>query len=206
MFISSDERVKECICPLKDLLPKLDKINFVSYDRIDKQTGNCDAGIIAQELAQVFPKMVYVRDDYLPNIQQEAEYTLTEEDNVSIKLINTIPLKEKDTILCIITGALGKEYYRATIMHATDVSITINKWINYNPDDKLFLHGTRVDDYHRVDIGQIGVLGAACAKELYHMVKCQAETIATLQAANAATSSQLAALKKQIDDLSARLS
>jgi len=190
IFISSDERIKECICPLKDLLPKLDQINFVSYDRIDKQAGNCDAGIIAQELAQVFPKMVYVRDDYLPNIQQEAEYTLTEEDNVSIKLTNT--LKEKESILCIITAASGKEYYRATIMHATNVSITIKKWMNYTPTDKLFLHGTRVDDYHRVDIGQIGVLGAACAKELYQVVKCQAETIA--------------ALKKQIDDLSARLS
>jgi uncharacterized coiled-coil protein SlyX len=45
------------------------------------------------------------------------------------------------------------------------------------------------------------------------MVKCQAETIAALngtcaalQAANATTSSQLAMLQKQIDDLSARLS
>jgi len=199
IFISSDERIKECICPLKDLLPKLDQINFVSYDRIDKQAGNCDAGIIAQELAQVFPKMVYVRDDYLPNIQQEAEYTLTEEDNVSIKLTNTIPLKEKESILCIITASSGKEYYRATIMHATNVSITIKKWMNYTPTDKLFLHGTRVDDYHRVDIGQVGVLGAACAKELYHMVKCQAETIASLNGT-------CAALKKQIDDLSAHLS
>jgi len=56
-----------------------------------------------------------------------------------------------------------------------------------------------VDDYHSVDIAQIGVLGAACAKELHQMVKCQAETIATLNGT-------CAALKKQIDDLSARLS
>ena len=77
-------------------------------------------------------------------------------------------------------------------MNAKEDSIEIKKWMNYTPTDILFLHGTKVNNYPAVNIGQIGVLGAACAKELYHMVKCQAETIA--------------ALKKQIDDLSARLS
>ena len=84
-------------------------------------------------------------------------------------------------------------------MKATNDSIEINKWMNYNPTDELFLHGTKVDNYPAVNIGQIGVLGAACAKELHQMVKCQAETIAALNGT-------CAVLKKQIDDLSARLS
>jgi hypothetical protein len=133
------------------------------------------------------------------------------DDIVSIQMTNT--LKEKDDILCLIKNTTRTQPYFATIINATKGSIEIKKWEEYSPTDELFLHGTRVDDFHKVDIGQIGVLGAACAKELYHMVKCQAETIdllngtcAALQAANAATSSQLALLQKQIDDLAARLS
>jgi hypothetical protein len=107
-------------------------------------------------------------------------------------MINTLPLKEKDIVLCLITTTNGTQHYPAEIIHATDVSIEVKKWVNYSTSDEVFLHGTMVDDYHAVDIGQIGILGAACAKELYQMVKCQAETIASL--------------KKQIDDITARLS
>lgn len=212
-FIPSDERIKECICPLKNLLCKLDRINFVSYDRVDKKAGSHEVGIIAQNVLQVFPKMVSLKGGYLPNVQQKIDHTLMADDIVFIRMTNTLPLKEKDIVLCLITATNGTQHYPAEILHATDVSIEVKKWVNYSPSDEVFLHGTMVDDYHTIDIGQIGVLGAACAKELHQIVKCQAETIATLngtcatlQAANAATSSQLAALQKQIDDITARLS
>jgi hypothetical protein len=189
-IISYDECDKECICPLNDLLPKLDQINFVSYDRIDKDAGNCDAGVLAHNIAKVFPNMVYVTDEYLPNIQQPVEHTLMENDLVSVKIANT--LKEKDHVLFLINYASGTQPHFSTVMNATEDSIEINKWMNYTPTDKLFLYGTKVDNYLAVNIGQVGVLGAACAKELYQVVKCQAETIASLQ--------------KQIDDITARLS
>ena len=233
-FLPSDERIKECICPLKNLLPKLDQIDFVSYDRIDKQAGSYEAGIIAQNVIQVFPNMVSLKSGYLPNVQQKIDHTLMADDIVFIRMTNTLPLKENDIVLCLITAENGTQHYPAEILHATDVSIEVKKWINYSPNDEVFLHGIMVDDYHNIDITQIGVLGAACAKELYQVVKCQAETIttlnetcvalqaanaatssqlallngtcATLQAANAATSSQLALLQKQIDDITARLS
>jgi hypothetical protein len=191
-FITYDECDKECICPLNNLLPKLDQINFVSYDRIDKDSKKCDAGVLVQNLANVFPNMVYTRNEYLPNVQQKADYALIENDVVSIKMNNTLPIKEKDSLLCRITNAAGSQPHYSTVMNATESSIEISKWPNYMPSDELFLHGTMVHDYCAVDKGQIGALGAACAKELYQMVKCQAETIAALQ--------------KQIDDITARLS
>lgn len=206
IVISYDECDKECICPLNDLLPKLDQINFVSYDRIDKDAGNCDVGVLAHNIGKVFPNMVYMTDEYLPNVYQKAEHTLIGDDIISIKINNTLPIKEKDSMLFLITKEERKQPHFSTVMNVTEDSIEINKWMNYHPTDELFLHGTRVDDYHMIDRGQVGVLGAACAKELYHMVKCQAETITALQAANAATSSQLSALQKQIDDITARLS
>lgn len=192
VFIPSDERIKECICPLSELLPKLDQINFVSYDRVDKKAGSHEVGILAQNVIQVFPKMVSLKSGYLPNVQQKIDHTLMADDIIFIRMTNTLPLKENDIVLCLITATNGTQHYPAEILHATDVSIEVKKWINYSPSDEVFLHGTMVDDYHTIDIGQIGILGAACAKELYQMVKCQAETITVL--------------KKQIDDLSARLS
>ena len=193
-FISSDERVKECICPLNGLLCKLDQIDFVSYDRIGKNTYKQEVGIIAQNIIKVFPEMVSFTTNYLPNIQQKAEHTLMANDTVFIRLVNALPIKENDNGLFLIThpGGRTKDNHTTTIINATEVSIEINKWIEYSPTDELFVYGTMVEDYHSVDTTQIGVLGAACAKELYHMVKCQAETIASL--------------KKQIDDITARLS
>ena len=205
-FIPSDERIKECICPSKDLLCKLDQINFVSYDRIEKLAESCDVGVVAQNIIKVFPNMVSLKGGYIPNVQQNVEYTLMADDIVFIRMINTLPLKDKDIVLCLITTANGTQHYPAEIIHATDVSIEVKKWVNYSPNDEVFLYGTMVEDFHAVDMTQIGILGAACAKELYQVVKCQAEMIASLQAANAATSSQLAALQKQIDDIAARLS
>ena len=67
------------------------------------------------------------------------------------------------------------------------------------PTDNLFVHGTRVDDYCAVDKGQIGVLGAACAKELYQVVKCQADQIAALNGT-------CASLQQQLNSVLARLS
>lgn len=205
-IISYDECDKECICPLNDLLPKLDQINFVSYDRIDKDAGNCDVGVLAHNIGKVFPNMVYVRDGHLPNVYQKAEHTLIENDIISIKINNTLPIKEKDSMLFLITKEARKQPHFTTVMNVTEDSIEINKWDHYLPTDELLIYGTLVKGYCAVNNGQIGILGAACAKELYHMVKCQAETIAALQAANAATSSQLAALQKQIDDITVRLS
>jgi Chaperone of endosialidase len=213
-FIPSDERIKECICSLKDLLPKLDQIDFVSYDRIGRNTISHEVGVLAQNVANVFPNMVSFTRNQLPNIQQKAEHTLMADDIVFIRLTNTLPLKDNDDVLFHINQPGDRvRNYLTNVIHATDVSIEIKKWGNYSPTDELFIYGTTIDDFHSVDISQIGVLGAACAKELHQLVKCQAETIATLQAANAATSSQLAALngtcaalKKQIDDITARLS
>jgi hypothetical protein len=193
-FIPSDERIKECICPLNELLPKLDQINFVSYDRMGINKICCDVGFIAQNVVKVFPSMVSISEGYLPNIKQKVEHTLMADDIVFIRMINTLPLNENDNVLFNINSP-GENITRShitTIIHATDVSIEINKWINYSPTDELFLYGSNVEDFHSVDATQIGVLGAACVKELYQVVKCQAETIASLQ--------------KQIDDIAARLS
>lgn len=190
-FIPSDERIKECICPVDGLLCKLDQINFVSYDRIDKNASSHDVGIIAQNVLNVFPKMINIKSGYLPNIQQKVDHTLMADDTVFIRIENTLPLKEKDVVLCLITGPNRTQHYPGEIINTTDVSVEIKKWPNYSSTDDLLLYGTMVDDYHVVDIGQIGVLGAACAKELHQVVKCQAETIASLQ--------------KKLDDIVARL-
>jgi hypothetical protein len=200
-FIPSDERIKECICPSKDLLPKLDQINFVEYDMISDNISHQDVGIIAQNVIQVFPKMVSLTSNYLPNILQKAEHTLMADDIVFIRMTNTLPLKENDDVSFHINPSRGdiSMNHSSNIIHATDVSIEIKKWRDYNPNDELLIYGSMIDDYHAVDMTQIGILGAACAKELYHMVKCQAETIASLNGT-------CAALQKQIDDLSARLS
>ena len=64
---SSDIRLKSNIETLLNVLPKLDQIRGVSYKFIDEKYGiGNQVGVIAQEIQQVYPELVFnISDEYL---------------------------------------------------------------------------------------------------------------------------------------------
>ena len=56
--ISSDIRLKERIEPLKDMLPKLMKLNGYTYYLKDHKDTTLQVGVLAQELQKIFPELV----------------------------------------------------------------------------------------------------------------------------------------------------
>ena len=193
-YFASDKRIKQDICPVGCLLSKLDNIEFVSYHRVSEP---CEVGVIAQNVLKVFPTMVVTTSNFIPNIYKESEHSLTSDDRVIIHLTND--LKENTKILLIIPQPNNPKYQiHTTVTNVTPETIEVEKWHNYSETDTICVYGEMIDDFHVVDSKQIGILGAACVKELHQQVKCQADKIAELEASNAL-------LQQQITDILARL-
>jgi len=64
-FSTSDRKFKDNIANITDPLEKIAKINGVSFDWNDKQStfSGHDIGVIAQEVEEVLPEIVTIRDD-----------------------------------------------------------------------------------------------------------------------------------------------
>ena len=62
----------------------------------------------------------------------------------------------------------------------------------------IFVHGEMIEDFHAVDGEQIGILGAACVKELHQYVKCQSEKIAELETTNALFQQQITSILSRL--------
>lgn len=196
-YFPSDKRIKHDICPVSGLLSKLNDLDFVSYISNRLVSESCEVGVIAQDVAHVFPTMVITRNDFIPNIYKESEHSLISDDLVLIHIKND--LKENTRILLIVKRNDSPPYkHHINITNVTSESFDVEKWPNYSQTDIVCVYGEMVDDFQVVDGEQIGILGAACVKELHQQVKCQADKIAGLEAANAQ-------LQQQITDILSRL-
>lgn len=181
-YILSDNRIKECICDVHGLLDKLDKINFVSYNLKGNPNSSYDVGVIAQNVAEIFPSMILYRPEYIPSVNKQIVHTSID-DIISITLDNASSIfNVNDNILLIKQNdKLQEKSIQTKITVVNDNSIEIAKWSDYSSDDIITLYGKKVDDLHLVDKTQISILGAACAKELYQIVQEQSRMIKVLQ-------------------------
>lgn len=198
-YFPSDKRIKHDICPVGGLLSKLNELEFVSYcsNYHNHGSDSCEVGVIAQDVAQVFPTMVTTRRDFVPNIYKDGEHFIVSDDIIRISIKNSL---KENTVVSLITkrqDCLPYKIYK-NITNVTSESFDVEKWPNYSQTDIVCVYGEMVDDFHVVDGEQIGILGAACVKELHQQVKCQADKIAELEASNTL-------LQQQITDILTRL-
>lgn len=197
-YFPSDKRIKHDICSVSGLLSKLNDLEFVSYcSNHSHGDGSCEVGVIAQDVAEVFPTMVITRNDFIPNIYKDVDYSIISDGIIRISIKNN--LKENAMILLIVKRHDSPPYnHYMNITNVTSESFDVERWPTYSEPYTIFVYGEMVDDFHVVDGEQLGILGAACVKELHQQVKCQADKIAELEASNAL-------LQQQITDILARL-
>ena len=182
----SDRRIKKNITPVTESLSMLDGLSIVRYDRIDFREGSVDAGVIAQDVQNILPRAVSKSTTIIPNIYQHATQSIigTTVRIVVDNLSNEI--KDGMTIRLYICVSDNQTEFEDTIIHVINNSFDIKPWDNYSPDDKVFVYGTKVDDFLSVDKDQIGILAAAGVKELRQIVFHQSSAIASLEARLAA--------------------
>ena len=193
---TSDRRIKKNIQPVGPMLETINKIEIMSFDFIDEPNNKRDeCGVIAQQLETVFPNAVDTSAGFVPCYLKFATSQHLVNDDVHIlfdydSTDSQQNFKVGDKIK-IHAGQNSddkdKGSHHVIVKSIIDGGFVIEKWKDYEEDDTVFLHGKEVNDFRNVDKEQLGVLALKGVQELSSMVT-------TLQAANAATSSQMAAL------------
>jgi hypothetical protein len=192
---ASDIRIKKNIIPLTNSLSILQNIDIVSYDKIDYREKGADAGVIAQKIKDILPRSIIKDERIIPNIYSTSTHSKSDGIVNILVSCNQSDIKEGSTVRIIILKGNKEEKYETTMVNWTGASFDVAPWDNYSPDDKVFVYGTKVDDFLSVDKDQIGMLAAAGVKELHPLVIQQAEKIASLESQLAAqTSAQASAI------------
>lgn len=74
----SDKRLKAGIVPVSDIIDKISKINVYNFSMINDSTERKRVGVIAQELEEIFPELVY---------ETEKEYLAVDYTGLSVYLL-----------------------------------------------------------------------------------------------------------------------
>jgi hypothetical protein len=176
---SSDIRIKEDIEDINDdsALHMILAIEPKTYKYIDKVAKGDKKvyGFIAQQIKEVLPEAISLQPEYIPNIMLLADYdneiiTLpSQPTKVIIKLNDKIRCYDKDNkIIDVVVDEI-----------IDDLTFKI-KEIEYT-DNKIFVSGTEVDDFHTISKEYIFTLNVCATQELHRRIISQDERIKELE-------------------------
>jgi hypothetical protein len=180
---SSDERIKTNIRDLEDdsALQMILNIQPKTYNYIDIQgrggNSNNIYGFIAQQIKDVIPDAVKIQTEFIPNILLIADYNLAENIiTLPSNTINNINFNVPFKIKCY------DMYNNIIIVEVIEiVSSNIFKIKNikyYN--DKIFVYGTEVNDFHALNKEYINTLNVCAVQELHRKIVLQQSEIRDL--------------------------
>jgi hypothetical protein len=183
---SSDIRIKEDIQDINDdnALNMILAIEPKTYKYIDKvaKGDNKVYGFIAQQIRGVIPEATSIEKSYIPNIMLLADYndyiiTLPSQPNFIIKQNDKIKCYDKDdkAINIKVVEVIDSLRFRIKL-DETDPKNT-----GYT-DNKIFVYGTEINDFHTLDKSYIFTLNVCATQELHRKIKSQEDRIKELEA------------------------
>jgi hypothetical protein len=177
---SSDSRIKEDIQDINDddALNKILLIEPKTYKYIDKiEKGNDKVyGFIAQQIREVIPEAVTIQKSYIPNVMLLADYdnhiiTLPSQPNYIIKQNDKIKCYDKDN-----------KVINIEVLEVIDeLTFKIKELETEDTDNKIFIYGTEIDDFHTLDKSYIFTLNVCATQELHLKIKSQEARIKELE-------------------------
>ena len=179
---SSDSRIKEDIQDINDdtalhMILGIEPKTYKYIDKIDRGDKKV-YGFIAQQVREVVPEEVSIQKSYIPNIMLLADY-----DNNIItlpSLPNKVIIKLNDKIKCY------DEDDREAIVVVEEVidELTFRCKVQEREytNNKIFVSGTEVDDFHTLDKNYIFTLNVCATQELHRRIVSQEERIRELEA------------------------
>jgi len=202
VIASSDERIKTNISDLEDdsALQMILNIQPKTYNYIDwrgrgvRNKNDLVYGFLAQQIKRVIPDAVKLQTEFIPNIFAVADYTpLTNvitlqgiDTGVLVNNINNINININININNINKYKKVKCYDMRNNTIIVEVIEIINsnsfkiKDINY-ANDKIFVYGTEVDDFHALNKEYINTLNVCAVQELHRKIVSQQDEIKDLQ-------------------------
>ncbi len=169
-LVDSDQRIKKDlkISNAKEDLKILNQIEVNNYRHIDEVNLGTEfrKGLIAQQVAEVFPEAINLTKEFIPNIYCMSSKVVATENGYRITLPTPHQLGENDVVKIITeTGDLNTSIERVDeynfIINASENSI----------GDKVFVYGKEVDDFHNVDYDRIFTLNVSATQELVRRVE-----------------------------------
>jgi hypothetical protein len=181
-FISnSDSRIKEDIQEINDdsALQLLLAIEPTTYKYIDKikHSKNKVYGFIAQQVRQVIPDAVSIQTDYIPNIMLLADF------NDYVITLPSIPtkvvIKVNEKIKCYKEN--DEPIYVEVVEVINEITFRIKALETPYDNNKIFIHGTEIDDFHSLAKDYIFTLNVCATQELHRKILSQEERIKELE-------------------------
>jgi hypothetical protein len=201
VIASSDERIKTNISDLEDdsALQMILNIQPKTYNYIDwrgrgvSNKNDLVYGFLAQQIKRVIPDAVKLQTEFIPNIFAVADYTplaniitlqgidtgiLVNNINININInINNININKYKKVKCY--DMRNNTIIVEVIEIINSKSFKI-KDINY-ANDKIFVYGTEVDDFHALNKEYINTLNVCAVQELHRKIVSQQDEIKDLQ-------------------------
>ena len=171
----SDKRIKKNVLPFnRDAIDIVNRLEIVSYDHIDSKKKSIGAGVIAQEVEQVFPECITKNNEIVPNIYAMCRHI---ENLENIDIFVDIFVEGNDDILSAkrVSLKIGRRRENCEIDIVSDIIsvvfdkgyiITVSKWKNYMNTDELFVYGTDVSDFRMVDKEMISMVSVKAIQQL----------------------------------------
>jgi len=185
VIASSDSRIKEDIQDINDndALNKLLAIEPKTYKYVDKiAKGDKKVyGFIAQQVREVIPEATIIEKSYIPNIMSVGEYndyiiTLpSQPTKLIIKVNDNIKCYDKDNneILVKVEEVIDELSFKIK-------AIDDMKPLEYT-HDKIFIHGTEVEDFHTLSKEYIFTLNVCATQELHRRIEAQDKRIKEIE-------------------------
>jgi len=179
----SDSRIKENIVDVDDTsaLDILRQIQPKRYNYVDRQNrGDSPVwGFIAQQISSVLDYAVDTTVQYIPNIYEEADVA---SDN------HTITLNEKTTADLAVNMKVRLIKTDKSSVETTITSIVDSKNFTVESDltdakheDKIFVYGIQVDDFHSLNKDAIFTVATAALQEVDRQLQAERQKVANLE-------------------------
>jgi hypothetical protein len=201
-YAFSDRRIKKDVEPITGAkaLEQIMQVQPVSYGYIDTlyRPNHRTLGFIAQEVEKVIPEAVSRVVDYLPNVLAEAE--ICKEGSQTILDFSTAKNIDANAELKAYAQSGTQTNYVVTGKVNNSVYILSGD----NAAAKVFVFGSKVNDFRSVDYDKVFVVGISAIQQLAQKVEQLEKKNAELNdklTAVSSDSNDIQLLQKQLTDL-----
>lgn len=211
--VTSDSRIKKDIRDVDDssALDILRKLQPKTYGYVDTAEKGINRvyGFIAQEVKEVIPTAVDVGEGDVPNVYKWA--TIDIETNViTLENFDTSNLCQTNSIVYIDHEEQKKTLKIKSVLNSTQLEIEenleeiLNNFLNISEDDKksdyefnnkLFIWGQKVDDFHHLQKSAIYTIATAALQEVDRQQQADKARITELETQLASVLARLDALE-----------
>lgn len=185
---SSDQRIKKdiVVADTTEALDKLTQINLYRYGYIDDSdidpNSNNVYGLLAQQVRAVIPEAVELNTDVIPSVFSMATSASIQGYNqvcVVLPKAHAMPVGAKVRLY----QENLNETIDTTLRHAPDDhTLVVDMWSGFNTQERVFVYGHEINDFHTLDKTKLALLAVGAIKELNARNKALTAEVAAIKA------------------------